>query len=60
MLYNIETKKVQDIMECGTCRYFDKHLKKCNGIGKACFEYDQKTMTLLDPITKMAFKPKEN
>ena len=33
-----------------------KKKKKCNGIGKCCFEFDPKTKTAIDPITKMPIK----
>jgi hypothetical protein len=56
MLYNKELKKVKASSDCITCQYFDKKLKKCNGIGKNCFEYDVKTKTAFDPITKLAIK----
>lgn len=56
MLYNKELKKVKASSDCITCQYFDKKLKKCNGIGKNCFEYDVKTKTVFDPITKLPIK----
>lgn len=56
MLYNKELKKVKASSDCITCQYFNKKLKKCNGIGKNCFEYDVKTKTAFDPITKLAIK----
>ena len=59
MLFNNELNKVKTSSDCITCLYFDKKLKKCNGIGKVCFEYDGKTKTMIDPITKLPIK-KEN
>lgn len=56
MLYNKELKKVKASSDCITCQYFDKKLKKCNGVGKVCFEYDVKTKTAFDPITKLPIK----
>lgn len=56
MLYNIEKKKIKDITDCTKCPYFCKG--KCNGIGKVCFEYDKKTHTIIDTITKMPIKLK--
>jgi hypothetical protein len=56
MLYNIKLKKVKKSSDCITCLYFDKKKKKCNGIGKNCFEYDPKTRTAIDPITKLPIK----
>lgn len=56
MLYNVELKKVKTSSDCITCLYFDKKLKKCKGIGKACFEYDDKTKTVFDPVTKLPIK----
>lgn len=56
MLWNKELTKVKTSVDCQTCCYFDKTLKKCNGIGKNCFEYDPKTKTCIDPITKLPIK----
>ena len=56
MLYNKNKKKVQKSVDCLTCEHFDKRLKKCNGIGKNCFEYDKKTRTAIDPITRLPIK----
>lgn len=56
MLYNNNLKKVQTNSQCLTCDKFDKKRKKCLGIGKVCFEYDEKTKTLIDPVTKLPLK----
>lgn len=56
MLYNKDTKKVQTNVDCLKCKEFNKKLKKCNGIGKVCFEYDPKTRTAIDPITRLPIK----
>lgn len=57
MLYNNSKKKVQQSTDCLTCQYFDKRKKKClGGIGKNCFEYDPKTKTAIDPITKLPIR----
>lgn len=56
MLYNVELKKVKTSSDCITCLYFDKKLKKCNGLGKCCFEYDEKTKTVFDSVTKLPIK----
>lgn len=56
MIFNINTKKVKNDLDCLTCPYFDRYYKKCNGIGKVCFEYDEKTMTIIDPVTKLPLK----
>lgn len=58
MLYNKETKAVKKAEDCLTCPYFDRVLKKCKGIGKICFEFDVKTNTVIDPITKLPIKLK--
>lgn len=58
MIYNIKKKKVKKSVDCLTCPYFDREKKKCNGIGKICFEYDEKTRTIIDPITKLPLKLK--
>ena len=58
MLYNTEKGKIWTNMDCLTCEYFDKKLKKCKGKGKICFEMDKKTQTLIDPITGLPIKPK--
>lgn len=56
MLYNKDTKKPLNVVDCLQCVYFDKKLKRCNGLNKKCFEYDYKTMTIIDPITKLPIK----
>ena len=56
MLWNKEKNKVQTTVDCQVCKYFDKKLKKCNGIGKICFVYDKKTGTVIDPVTKLAIR----
>lgn len=56
MLFNIDTGEIKKSIDCFTCPFFDKKLKKCNGIGKTCFEYDQKTMTIIDPVTGLPLK----
>lgn len=53
MLFNCELGKEQNALQCLKCNYFDKKTKKCNGLGKNCFEYDEKTMTIIDPITRL-------
>lgn len=59
MLFNIEKDAVRTMVDCLECRFFDKNLKKCNGIGKICFEYDEKTKTLYDNITRLPMKKGE-
>jgi hypothetical protein len=56
MLYNIELNKVRTKVDCQTCKYFDRRTKDCKGIGKCCFEYNEKTRTIFDPITKLPLK----
>ena len=56
MLFNIEQKKIKNTTHCLECKYRDKQTNKCSGIGKVCFEYDEKTQTILDPITKLPLK----
>lgn len=56
MLYSRNSKKIQTRKECLTCEYFDKKKKHCNGIGKNCFEYDVKTQTAIDPVTKLPIR----
>lgn len=56
MLFNIKEKKVKNTTTCLNCNFYDKQTHKCSGIGKVCFEYDEKTQTLLDPITQMPLK----
>ena len=58
MIYDIDNKKIHNALDCLDCPYFDKKLKKCGGIGKRCFEYDEKTRTIIDPITKLPLKLK--
>ncbi len=56
MLYNIETKEIKNELSCLECPHFDKSLKKCKGLGIACFEFDPTTQTCIDPVTKLPFK----
>lgn len=56
MLYNIEKRNTRNVLDCLTCRFFDKKYKRCQGIGKVCFEYDAKTMTIIDPVTHLPLK----
>lgn len=56
MLYNKEKQKIQSTVDCQTCQYFDKRKKKCKGLGKNCFEYDAKTQTAIDPVTKLPIR----
>lgn len=53
MLYNIETGTIKTNLTCLSCSYFNKKLKKCEGLNKVCFEYDSKTNTAIDGITKL-------
>lgn len=56
MLYNKDLKAIRKPIDCITCEKFDKTLKKCNGIGKICFEYDEKLKVAIDPITKLPIR----
>lgn len=57
MLYNKGKKKVQQAIDCLSCQHFDKRKKKCvDGIGKNCFEYDEKTRTVIDTVTKLPIR----
>lgn len=56
MLYNKEKERIKKQVDCMTCKYFDKVEKKCNGIGKNCFEYDARTRTVIDPVTKLSIR----
>lgn len=41
MLYNLKENKPKTSTLCMTCEYYDKKLKKCNGLDKICFEMDK-------------------
>ena len=56
MLLNIDKERKQVNSDCLTCPYFDKVKKKCNGIGTVCFEFDEKTGTVYEPITHLPIK----
>lgn len=58
MLYNKELDKIQRRVDCLKCPYFDLPMKKCNGYGKRCFNYDEKTHKYIDPKTKKQFNIK--
>ena len=53
MIYNTKLKKIKEPTDCGTCAYFDRRLKKCNGLNRVCYEYDAKTQTIIDGNTKL-------
>lgn len=53
MLYNVEKKKIRESVDCVLCDKFNRTTKTCEGFGKVCFEYDEKTKTIVDPITKL-------
>ena len=58
MLYNHGLGKVQKPTQCITCPYFNQTLKKCEGLNKNCFLYDDKTQTIIDGVTKLPLKIK--
>lgn len=53
MLYNSEKNRLKTSMDCLDCIYFDKGEKRCNGLGKVCFLFDEKTNTVIDHITNL-------
>lgn len=56
MLYNKEKGKIQTDKDCLSCEYFDRRLKRCNGINKNCFEFDEKTNVAIDGVTGLPLK----
>lgn len=56
MLFNKEKGRPKNSLDCLTCPLFDGKNKKCMGIGKICFEYEPKTMTIIDPVTGLPLK----
>lgn len=58
MLYNLERNKIQQPTDCITCPHFNVQLKKCEGLNKNCFLYDEKTKTAIDGVTKLPIKLK--
>lgn len=56
MLYNKELRKVQTNVDCLQCKHWNAKKKRCSGIGKNCFEYDAKTKTAIDPVTKLPIR----
>ena len=61
MLYNLEQKRVKkkSVTDCINCPYFNVKLKKCEGLNKNCFLYDEKTKTIVDGVTKLPLKINE-
>lgn len=52
MIYNIKLNRVVSLIDCAECK--EKNEKRlCNGFNKCCFEYDEKTKTIVDGVTKM-------
>ena len=61
MLYNKDLKKITQGADCLNCPFLDTKKKMCKGVGKCCFEYDEKTKTAIDHVTKLPIKlGKEN
>ena len=58
MLYNLKKRRIKKATDCASCPYFDKETKKCSGMNKNCFLYDEKTKTIVDGITKLPLKIK--
>ena len=56
MIYNTKLKRVRTMLDCAKCAHFDQITKTCKGLNKICFEYDEKTQTIIDGITKMPRK----
>ena len=59
MLYNIELKRVRKPLDCINCPHFNNQFKKCEGLNKTCFLYDEKTQTIIDGVTKLPLKIKK-
>lgn len=55
MLFNTKKNQINGTVFCLECEYFIN--KKCEGLGKCCFEYDPKTKVIIDPVTKLPIKP---
>lgn len=53
MLYNVVKKKVKTLVDCFSCPYWDGRTKSCRGLNRVCFEYDEKTKTIIDGKTKL-------
>lgn len=56
MLFNVEKNKIKTTADCLECKFFDQVKKKCVGLNINCFEYDDKTMTIIDSVTKLSKK----
>ena len=52
-LDKIINERANALVEKKEQKEFDSKLKKCNGLNKTCFEYDEKTNTIIDGVTKM-------
>lgn len=53
MLYNVNNKKIQTVIDCFTCPHYNPTTLGCSGLNKVCFEYDEKTQTIIDGVTKL-------
>lgn len=58
MIYNLREQRIKRATDCVSCPYFDKTTKKCMGMNKNCFLYDEKTHTIVDGVTKLPLKVK--
>lgn len=56
MLYNLEKKRVKELGDCAACPHFNQSDLRCEGLNKICFEYDAKTKTIIDGVTKLPLK----
>lgn len=56
MLYNRILNKIITNVDCMNCGDFDKATKRCSGFGKTCFEFDPKSKTCIDPVTKLPIR----
>ena len=51
MIYNKELDRVIKLQDCLSCEHFSRREKQCKGFGTCCFEMDELTNTILDPVT---------
>ncbi len=55
--YNLRLEQELRLGQCEACPFFNKDKNDCQGFGVCCFDLDPKTLTLLDPISKLPLAP---
>lgn len=55
--FNLRLGQELNIGQCDACPFFNEKENKCQGFGICCFDVDPKTLTIIDPVTKLPLPP---